>query len=91
MANYHLNGNGCQKCGVQCTGYTKTAYIKACASGSSVYIFELSKGSELFYKIGISKNIKNRVAGIVSQSRYTPSIYLKFSINPPFQQLYQIV
>ncbi|AWD93209.1 hypothetical protein AB9_086 [Acinetobacter phage vB_AbaM_B9] len=70
VANYHLSGNGCQKCGVQCTGYTKTAYTKACASGSSVYVFELSKDYELFYKIGISKNIKNRVAGIVSESGY---------------------
>ena len=79
VANYHLTGNGCQVCGLQKTGFTKTAYTKACKSGSSVYILKLKKDDECFYKIGISKNIKNRINGIVCESGYlVECVYSEF-------------
>lgn len=74
VANYHLTGNGCQQCGLALTGFTRTSYINACKEGSNIYLLRLSYGGESFYKIGISKNVSNRVRGITCESPYSCDI-----------------
>lgn len=70
VANYHLTGNGCQQCGASMTGFTRTAYVKACKGGSNIYLFRLTNEDEDFYKIGISKDVGNRIRGITCESPY---------------------
>lgn len=57
VANNHLNGYGCQKCGRENTGYGRTAWInntkeKLC----TFYILRCFNEEEEFYKVGRTKN-----------------------------------
>lgn len=76
VPNYHLCGNGCQTCGKDLCGFTKTAYKNACKGGSNVYVFKISNDDEVFYKIGISKNVKNRRSQIICESGYSCDVVL---------------
>ena len=71
---YHLAGNGCPECGKVTGGYSATDYAKVCPDGSNVYLLKIYDKEEMFYKIGISKNIKNRVQDIKGQARYNVDI-----------------
>ena len=77
--NDHLSGNGCQLCGLEKMGYTRTAYINACKdSGSYLYVLHISSEQEDFYKIGISKDISARIRGIVCESGYAVSLVYSY-------------
>lgn len=57
VASNHLNGYGCQKCGRESTGYSRTAWInntkeKLC----TFYILRCFNEEEEFYKVGRTKN-----------------------------------
>lgn len=67
---YHLAGNGCPECGKDTGGYSATDYAKVCPKGSNVYLLKLHNNREMFYKIGISKNVHNRAVDIQGQSSY---------------------
>ena len=71
VAYYHLNGNGCKVCGYQYNCYTKENYVASCPNGSYLYLIEMFGNDEKFYKIGISKNVKNRLRQIEISSNYT--------------------
>lgn len=81
VANYHLSGNGCPECGLMCTGFSKTSYIRACPDGSNIYVFEICADDEKFVKVGISKNIKNRIRMITHESKYTVEIIYEKFVN----------
>lgn len=83
IPNYHLTGNGCQKCGREKTGYTRTSYINACKDGSNVYLIKMQDDSEVFYKIGISKDVSARVRGLKCETSYNVSVeYFKYFKEP---------
>ena len=71
VAYYHLNGNGCRVCGYQYNCYTKENYVASCPNGSYLYLIKMFGNDEEFYKIGISKNVKNRLRQIEISSNYT--------------------
>ena len=79
VAGYHLQGCGCQVCGSESSGYSRTNYRKACPEGSNTYIMVFSKGDEKFIKVGISKNPKIRGRTIEIKSGYSLlEIYKEF-------------
>lgn len=67
---YHLAGNGCPECGYLQGGYGAKDYARACPSGSSIYLMKLCNDSEMFYKIGISKDSRKRGRIISSKTGY---------------------
>lgn len=62
IPNYHLSGNGCQKCGLETGGFSKTDFVKNCKSGLAIlYVIRCYLDEESFYKVGItSRTIKDR-------------------------------
>lgn len=74
VPNYHLSGNGCQECGKEKTGRTRTGYRLSCPNGSNLYVLKLEGFGESFFKVGISKNVNNRVRGITCESGYSVSV-----------------
>ena len=76
VAYYHLNGNGCRVCGYQYNAYTKENYIMSCPFGSYLYLLEMVGENEIFYKIGISKDVRSRKKQIEvsSQNKYTTKV-----------------
>lgn len=77
--NDHLNGNGCPSCGHERSGFTRSAYVKACGEGgSNLYVMKIYGNSETFYKIGISKDVKSRVRGIVCESGYSVDVVFTY-------------
>jgi len=70
VAGYHLQGCGCQICGLENGGYSRTNYSKACPRGSNVYVMVFSKDSETFLKVGISKSPKIRGRTIENKGGY---------------------
>lgn len=71
---YHLAGNGCPECGKLSGGYSATDYARVCPDGSSIYLMRLSNASEMFYKIGISKDANKRSKDISRQSGYVVNV-----------------
>lgn len=67
---YHLAGNGCPECGYLLGGYGAKDYARACPSGSSIYLMKLYNDSEMFYKIGISKEAGKRAKIISRETGY---------------------
>lgn len=93
VAYYHLNGNGCKVCGYQYNCYTKDNYILSCPNGSYLYLIKMEGGGESFYKIGISKDIKNRLKQIEISSEYvynTNIIHTVFNSNASIVYDYEI-
>ena len=59
-ANHHLEGHGCKQCSLQNT-HRRSIYEQVCKGKSSLYVIKCSDTSEVFYKIGITKQkIKRR-------------------------------
>ena len=60
---HHKVSLGCHKC-TKPTPFSRSKYIKTCNNGdgkSSIYIVQMSKGNEKFYKVGITKkNVRRR-------------------------------
>lgn len=61
----HLQGGGCQKCGLELKGWTKTDFAKFCDKWNDgngfLYVLKCFGNNEQFYKIGItSKRIQMR-------------------------------
>lgn len=69
MPYTHLQGRGCQSCVTN--GYGASDYEKVCPDGSSIYLMKFENHSEMFYKIGISKNPKYRASKILSNYEYS--------------------
>ena len=69
-AREHLAGNGCPDCGRIIGGYGASDYEKLCPEGSKVYLMLLQDESEMFYKIGISKEVHNRIRRLEKLSGY---------------------
>ena len=67
---YHLAGNGCPECGEINGGYSASDYEKVCPNGSNLYLLKLTNNQEMFYKIGISKDIADRMREISRASGY---------------------
>ena len=67
---YHLAGNGCPECGKISGGYSASDYEKVCPNGSNLYLLKPSSRHEMFYKIGISKDIADRMREISRTSGY---------------------
>lgn len=61
LAYSHIQGSGCQACGLEIGGFSRGDYRGLCPEGSSVYIVKFTGENESYIKIGISKSIKNRV------------------------------
>lgn len=62
----HSNGmQGCQKCGDE---NEKEHYVKRHNNGASVYFVKLTSKNDVFYKIGMSSNIKNRISELARES-----------------------
>ena len=78
---YHLSGNGCQICGISKGGYGRNDYMKSALNGSNVYLLEIENHNEMFYKIGISKNLRGRVNSIKMETGYNIKILSKFFIS----------
>ena len=58
---YHTAGQGmCPKCYRNNNTFNEKSYKSLCPNGSNIYIVKLGNGDEVFYKIGISKNVKER-------------------------------
>ena len=84
VAYYHLDGNGCKVCGYQYNCYTKENYVASCPDGSYLYLIKMFGNNEEFYKIGISKDVKNRLRQIEISSNYayeTKIIHKVFNID----------
>jgi hypothetical protein len=53
--NGHLAGSGCNECGNESSGWTRTAWKNVCKSRKgSLYIIKCWNEDEVFYKIGIT-------------------------------------
>ena len=79
--NGHLEGLGCPTCGKILSSYNCKSIPESKLIKSGIYIIYFPK--EDFYKIGISKNIKNRLKGIrIDSDFYKPviKIYLSMSL-----------
>lgn len=75
VAYYHSSGgNGCQKCGLELGGFSKKDYKKLCENGSNVYLLNFKSEYENFFKIGISKNVRNRINDYLQSTLYEVSI-----------------
>lgn len=75
VANYHSGDNcGCQLCGIESGGYSRTDYLRACPNGSYVYVMYLHNKTEGFTKVGISKEPIRRASGIQSESKYKATL-----------------
>lgn len=75
VANNHLNGYGCQKCGRENTGYSRTAWInntkeKLC----TFYILRCFNEEEEFYKVGRTKN------SIIKRYPHTTAMPYEFEV-----------
>ena len=82
---YHLAGNGCPDCGKLLGGFSKRDYVAACPYGSYIYLMKLERKSEMFYKVGISKNPTVRARSISNESGYdVNTISSKFLSNAAF-------
>ena len=83
---HHIHGkkSGCPVCGqekrtqsirkfarkVGYSGNVKDHYIKVCPDGTNLYIMKFSNQNEVFYKVGISKNIPVRLYNLRHHSPY---------------------
>lgn len=75
IANYHSGDTcGCQKCGMENGGYSRSDYVNSCPDGSYVYVMRVFSDDEDFIKIGISKNPKYRGNGIKCDSGYDTEV-----------------
>lgn len=75
VANYHTGDNcGCQLCGLESAGYSRSDYVSACPDGSCVYVMSVSGECENFVKIGVSKELDSRARGIHYNSKYQVSL-----------------
>lgn len=73
----HLNGNGCPTC----ANITRAMYHEGLVLGPEVYLIRtnlylirLSRGKEVFYKIGVTKNMHNRLQWIKRDANYKTEI-----------------
>lgn len=64
LAYIHMQGCGCQLCGLEKGGFSRSDYKDVCPNGSSVYIMKMRIQEDSFLKVGISKNIKRRIIGL---------------------------
>lgn len=62
LAYIHLQGCGCQVCGTEKGGFSRSDYLEVCPNGSNVYLFKIKIGDSEFLKIGISKDVEDRVS-----------------------------
>lgn len=62
LAYIHLQGCGCQVCGVEKGGFSRSDYKEVCPDGSNVYLMRMQIGGDVFLKIGISKDIDYRIS-----------------------------
>lgn len=70
LAHYHtVGGLGCSECSSS-GGYGAKDYAKICKNGSGVYLMKFESESEMFYKIGISKEIKRRLSDLSKHYSY---------------------
>lgn len=75
VANYHTGDNcGCQLCGLESGGHSRSDYVNTCSDGAYVYIMSLRGECENFVKIGISKEPDSRARGIHYDSDYRVSL-----------------
>lgn len=75
VANYHTGDTcGCQLCGLENAGYSRSDYINTCPEGAYVYVMSLSGEYENFVKIGISKEPDSRARGIYYDSKYKATL-----------------
>lgn len=75
VANYHTGDTcGCQLCGLENAGYSRSDYVNTCPDGAYVYVMSLSGECENFVKIGISKEPDSRARGIHYDSKYQVTI-----------------
>lgn len=90
----HLR-SGCPKCGDLVAtqkklekgicGFSRTSYSEA-TKESYIYLARFSKGSEVFYKIGISKDLNNRFKDLFGDTGYVVSFlfFKKFNSSCAF-------
>ena len=75
VANYHSGDTcGCQICGIENGGYSRSDYRHSCPDGAYVYVMSLIGNNEDFVKIGISKEPVIRSKGIEYGSGYQVSL-----------------
>lgn len=75
VANYHTGDTcGCQLCGLENAGYSRSDYVNTCPDGAYVYVMSLSGECENFVKIGISKEPNSRARGMHYDSKYQVTI-----------------
>lgn len=96
--NNHIHGkkSGCPACGqdkrtqsvrnfARKVGYSnnvKDHYVKICPDGTNLYVMKFSNYNEVFYKVGISKNIPVRLYNLRHHSPYQVElIYSKWYEN----------
>ncbi len=64
----HMRGKGCDLCGQENQGWSKSAFKRACQNNNGLarlYVIKCSSDTEVFYKIGItSRPINHRFSGI---------------------------
>lgn len=75
VANYHTGDTcGCQLCGLENAGYSRSDYVNTCPDGAYVYVMSLIGECENFVKIGISKEPDSRARGVHYDSKYQVTI-----------------
>lgn len=62
LAYIHLQGCGCQICGVEKGGFSRSDYRDVCPNGSNVYIIRMQLEQDVFLKVGISKDVDYRIS-----------------------------